>query len=324
MRLEGKRAIVTGSSSGIGRSIARLLAAEGTRVVINARGSGAAGKQAIDDVVEEIRAAGGQAIGVAGAVDDPVFAEMLVDECVAAFGGVDILINNAAIYSDEAIGPVEGCSIDTWHRTLSVNLNAPFYMARAALPHMKQQRWGRIINAASYAGTGKMGGSAYSTSKAALFGLGRAMAADYGPYGITVNTYNPEALTAMGDSRDPAAFQAMIDRWIDRGFRTKAEVDYLLRLNGPDGIAPWVTYLCTDAASYINGHVFAVEGRRVAMLSAPDEERVLFRDCQAQGPWKLEELEQMAPLVFPVENRFPLRTDEVLDRWDAELAVIAA
>jgi 3-oxoacyl-[acyl-carrier protein] reductase len=319
MRLQGRAAVVTGSSSGIGRSIALSLAGEGAAVVINARGSRAGGTGAIDAVVDEIRAAGGQAIGIAGAVDDAAVVARLVDGCVAAFGRIDILVNNAAIYSEAAIGPVEGCPIDEWQRILSVNLNAVFYGARAAIPHMKRQRWGRILNAGSFAGTGQMGGSAYCASKAALFGLGRAMAADYGPYGITVNTYNPEAVTAMGDVQDPAAYTAMIARWLDRGFRNQAEVDYLVGLKGPDGVAPWVTYLCTEEGGALNGHVFAVEGRRVALLGGPDEERVLVRDYEAAGPWALDELARMAPLAFPLPNRWPRRDDIVLDRWDAEL-----
>jgi NAD(P)-dependent dehydrogenase (short-subunit alcohol dehydrogenase family) len=317
--LHGKTAIVTGSSTGIGRAIAEELARQGARVVINARGSRAAGVAEIDSVVQDIRNAGGEAIGVAGAVDDPAFASTLVNACMDSFGRLDILINNAGIYSDQAIGPVDQCSIDEWRRIMSVNLDAVFQLSREALPIMKRQRWGRILNAASFAGTGKMGGSAYSASKAALFGLGRAMAGDYGPWGITVNTYCPEATTDMGNSVDPAALQAMVDYWADRGFRSQSEIDYIMGLKGPEGIAPFITYLCLPEADAINGHVFSVEGRRIALLAAPDEERILFRDdYDSRGPWRVTELQAVAPMAFPLTNTWPARSEEQLSRWEQE------
>jgi NAD(P)-dependent dehydrogenase (short-subunit alcohol dehydrogenase family) len=315
MKLKGKRAIVTGSSSGIGRDIALFLARAGARVVVNARGLGANGTAAIDAVVDEIRVAGGEAVGIAGAVDNPAFAEALVAQCVAHLGGIDILINNAAILIPEALGPVGDCSLDAWEQTLRVNLFGPFYTSRAALPHMIKQRWGRIINAGSYAGLGWMGGSGYSTAKSGLFGMSRAMAADYGPYGITVNVYNPEAMTTMNDDLI-VPFDQVIQHWVNRGFRTQAEAEYIKGNGGPEGISPWIAYLCSDAADYINGEVFAVESRRIALVAPPDETRVLFRDFGKNGPWSLDELSSLAPLAFPVANRWPRRTGEALAQWE--------
>lgn len=311
MRLQGKRAVVTGSSMGIGRAIALLLAREGARVVVNARGSGA-----IDAVVDEIRAAGGEAIGVAGPVDDPDFADALVARCVADFGGIDILINNAAILDEESLGPLGACSTDTWRRTMAVNLDGPFHTCRAALPHMIAQRWGRIVNAGSFAGTGRMGGAAYSASKSALFGMSRAMAADYGPYGITVNVYNPEARTDMGDMVNEEHRAAVFARWVTRGYRTREEAAYYADLGYPEGVAPWVAYLCTDPAARFNGRVFAVERRRVAMLGEPDEARLLFQDAAADGPWTLDMLDRLAPLAFPVANAWPRREGAALEAWE--------
>jgi 3-oxoacyl-[acyl-carrier protein] reductase len=311
MRLKGKRAIVTGSSAGIGKSIALMLAAEGASVVINARGA-----DKMNAVVAEIRGAGGTAIGVAGPVDDERFCNELIDRCVGEFGGLDILINNAAVYSIEAIGQLSACSTAEWMRIMGVNLHAPFFLCRAALPHMIAQRWGRIINAASYAGTGKMGGSAYSVSKSALFGLTRALAADYGPYGITSNAFNPEAITAMGNTVDPEIAKAMRRRYVEKGWRAEHELDYLNSIGGPDAIAPFVTYLCLDEADYLNGHTFALESRRIALLETPDEERILYRDHARQGIWSLEELRTMAPLAFPLSNTWPRRTGEALARWE--------
>ena len=308
MKLKGKRIVVTGSSMGIGREIALLLAVEGAQVVINARRS-----DAVDTVVAEIRAKGGTAVGVVGAVDDPAFAKELIAQCVSQFGGIDVLVNNAAILSPEALGPVTECSQEMWEQILRVNLNGPMTTCRAALPHMVKQRWGRIINAGSYAGLGWMGGSAYIAAKSALFGLTRAMAADYGPYGITANVYNPEASSAMND---PAVFAQAFQHWVDRGYRTEAEAKYFANIGDGSGVAPWVAYLASDAADYINGQVFAVESRRIAMVALPEEEKVLFHDFKQNGPWSLDKLSALAPLVFPVENRWPRRVGEDLERWE--------
>lgn len=310
MKLEGKRAVITGSSAGIGRSIALKLAEEGAKIVVNARGA-----DAVNAVVAEIQAAGGQATGFCGSVDDEAVAQALVGHCVDSFGGIDILINNAAIFGQESIGPVGGCPSDIWRQTLSVNLNGPFYLSKAALPYLTEQRWGRIINASSLAGTGKLGGSAYSVSKAALIGLTRSMAADYGPYGITVNGYNPEALTAMGDSHDADAYEAFLTYLENRGLRTAADSAYNRGTGGPDAIAPWIAYLCTDAADYLNGQVFAVESRRIAMLAMLEEERVLFRDHGVSGLWSVDELAEIAPVSFRVANAWPRRTGAALDAW---------
>lgn len=317
MLLKGKSAIVTGSSAGIGRAIAEELARQGARVVINARGSRPEGVAEIERVAQGICDAGGEAIAVPGAVDDPAFAPRLIGAAVEAFGTLDILVNNAAIYSEQAIGPVDQCPVDEWRRVMAVNLDGVFQLCREALPILKRNRWGRILNAASFAGTGKMGGSAYSVSKAALYGLGRAMAADYGPWGITVNTYCPEATTDMGNAIDPAALKAMMDYWLDRGFRTQSEIDYITGLKGPEGIAPFVTYLCLPEADRINGHVFAVEGRRVALMGAPDEDRVLYRDdYDSRGPWRVDELRALAPMAFPLANQWPARDEAQLTTWE--------
>jgi 3-oxoacyl-[acyl-carrier protein] reductase len=316
MRLQGKRALVTGSSRSIGRAIARLLAKEGVKVVINSRGSDSAGLQAVDEVVEEIRASGGTAIGLPGTVDHSDSAKKLIDGCVEAFGGIDILINNAGIYGIESVAPVTECSEDAWQQTISVNLTGVFYTCRAALPHMVRQRWGRIINAGSVAGTGRFGGSAYSASKAALFGLGRSMAADYGPYGITINTYNPEAHPV----EDTSYYPAVVQRWVERGYVGPAEAAFRAGMGGPEGVAPWIAYLCTEEAAYLNGQVFAVDARRVALLGDPDENRVLFRPVASAAAWSIDSLSSAAPMAFPVRNYWPRRTGADLARWESPLS----
>lgn len=318
MILAGKNAVVTGSSNGIGRAIASFFAAQGANVVLNARGSGERGAAALADAVDEARAKGVKAIGIGGAVDDPAVAEQLIARCVSEFGGIDILVNNAGIFDHETIGPVDGCSLDAWHRTVSTNLNGAFYTCRAALPHMKKQRAGRILNASSLAGLGVMGGSAYPATKAAVVGLTRAIAADYGPWGITANAYNPEAATDMGASNDPAVFAVWMDYLVDRGLRTRPECEYSLGVVPPEGITAILAYLCSDGAANLNGQVVAMEGRRIALLSWPEERRILYRDFAQQGPFTIEELERLAPLFLAETNRWPKRDEETLTRWEAQ------
>ncbi len=312
MKLRNKRALVTGSSRSIGREIAKLLALEGARVVVNARGSDVEGQRAIEDVVREIRAIGGWAKAIPGSVESSDSAQRLIDQSVEALGGIDILINNAGIYGPEFTGPVTQCSDEVWRRTLSTNLDAVFYTCRAALPHMVKQKWGRIINAGSVGGTGQFGGSAYTASKSALFGLGRGMAADYGPYGITVNTYNPEAHA----TKDTSYFAAEVQRWLDRGYVDRGEAAFRSGMGGAAGVAPWIAYLCTDEAASLNGQVFAVDARRIALLGDLGEDKILFRDAASDGPWSVELLTAAAPLAFPVQNRWPARFGDDMANWE--------
>jgi NAD(P)-dependent dehydrogenase (short-subunit alcohol dehydrogenase family) len=316
MILANKRVVVTGSSSGIGRSIALYFADQGAKVVINARGSGANGKQALKEVVSSIQGNGGTAVSIAAPIDDPESAKSIIDCCVDHFGGIDILVNNAAILSPSSLGPAGDCPIDEWNQVLQINLNGAFYVTRAALPHMQKQRWGRILNAASYAGTGRMGGSAYSTSKAGLIGFTSALAGDYGPYGITSNVYNPEAQTPMGDNDNPEVYEQMVNYWLTRGYKTPADIRYIEKLGPPEGVAPWLAYLCTEDAANINGQVFALESRRIALLSRFNEERALYHDFAREGALSQERLAELAPIVFPVENPWPALDEASLEKWE--------
>ena len=308
MRLKDKRAVVTGSSAGIGRSIALALAAEGASVVLNARGGAA-----VDAVVEEIRGAGGKAVGLAGSVSEPEFADALVACCIDSFGGIDILINNAGVYNPVPAGK---CSLELWRETLAINLDGAFNTIHAAMPHMTAQRWGRILNAGSQSFTGVNGGAAYPASKGALVSLTRAIATDYGRYGITANVYNPEAITAMGADNDPEAFRNLFRWWREHGYMSEAEMQFKFGVGGPEGVAPWVVYLCSDAGDRFNGEVFAVDHRRIGNVSRPTEERVLWRDAARQGPWTQEELQAIGGYGLPGENRWPRRSEEQIASWE--------
>ncbi|MGE0388244.1 MAG: SDR family NAD(P)-dependent oxidoreductase [Gammaproteobacteria bacterium] len=306
MRLEGRRAVVTGSSQGMGRDIALLLARQGASVVVNARGSGPTGTKALQDVADEINDGGGRAIACPGAVNDIRDAERIIQACVEGFGGIDILVNNAGVLG---LGAVDNCSPEHWREVLDINLNGTYYCTHFAVKHMRRQRWGRVVHATSEAALGVLGGACYAASKGAVISLTCAMARDLGMYGITVNAYNPEARSRLSDGHSDEYFVNMLESMVRRGFMERARIDYLKDMGPSEAIAPWVVYLCTEDASYLNGRVFAVEARRIAMLALQEEERVLYRDHARHGVWSLDELAGIAPVAFPVHNRWARRSE---------------
>jgi NAD(P)-dependent dehydrogenase (short-subunit alcohol dehydrogenase family) len=318
MRFEGKNAIVTGSTRGIGREIALLLAREGAKVVVNGRGMGPDGPGTnmtdMDAVVEEIRAADGVAVGCAGAVQDFELARKLVETCYESFGSVDILVNNAGVPGGLS---VEACPPEYWNDTIGANLSGSFYCAHHAVPHMKKQRWGRILNCGSWSVTGRLGGSCYPASKAGLSGLTRAMAYSLGSWGITTNCYWPDARTAMTDqgSEGDELFVELVGSWHLRGWISDAERDHIAGIHGPEGVAPFVVFLCTEEADSINGCIFNVEAGRICLLPEPDPVAVLYRDVDREGPWSLDELSRVVPRSFGarLRNPQPKRPQEELD-----------
>ena len=305
--LAGRRAVVTGSSQGMGFEIAKLLVEEGVNVVLNARGS--AGAAEVETGASSLNAVGpGRAIARRGPVNDIGFAEELIAACVETFGGIDILVNNAGITGGAKGSAVDRVPIERWRDVLDVNLNGSFYTARFAIPHMKQQRWGRVVHCTSGAAFGSIGGSCYAASKGALVSLTYAMAADFGMFGVTTNAYNPQARSRLSDSA-PGGFEKMLGARLHGGYCDEAEYEYCLGFQGPEAIAPWIAYLCLDEASYLNGRVFGVEGRRVGLHAAPVEERIIWRDQDRDAPWSLGDLRRIAPKAFPVKNRWPQRSE---------------
>src|SRR5581483_3212165 len=182
MRLEGKVALVTGASRGIGRAIAVSFASEGAAV-------GCLATKPPADTVAEIERAGGRAVEIAGDVSSPADAEFAVDVVVTKFGRLDILVNNAGITQD---GLLLKMSDEAWHRVLEVNLTGAFYMTRVAAKPMLKQRAGRIVNIASIVGlSGQAGQANYAASKAGLVGLTKSVAKEFGSRGITCNVIAP-------------------------------------------------------------------------------------------------------------------------------------
>jgi 3-oxoacyl-[acyl-carrier protein] reductase len=241
LELEGRVALVTGASRGIGRAIALRLAAQGATVIAGARGTNA---QAVAD---EIVAAGGRATAVALDITDPASVDAAVAGALAAHQRVDILVNNAGITKDQLMLRMKR---EDWDAVLNTNLTGAYTCVQAVLKTMVKQRAGRIINITSVVGqAGNAGQVNYAASKAGLIGFTKALALEVASRGITVNAVAP----------------GLIETDMTKGISEGAHEEWaaripLKRLGTPDDIANAVTFLASDEASYITGQVLAVNG----------------------------------------------------------------
>ena len=243
--LEGRTAVVTGSGRNIGRAIALALAAEGANLVIN----GHRDATAVEEVVTEIVAAGGAAVGVMADVASPADVERLVAEAVRAFGTVDIAVSNVGVRRQQSF---EDISIDDWHATLAVNLNACFYLAHFVLPAMRERGWGRIIHISGYDGwTGHIGLRAHNvTAKAGMHGLTKAIAREYGGHGVTANTVAPGAIRTV---RDPSQYSHLDTSAIKARLAVPS-------FGQPDDVAAGCVYLAGESGRFVTGQVIHVNG----------------------------------------------------------------
>ncbi len=242
MRLEGKVAIVTGATSGMGRATAYLFAKEGAKVVVTGRNEARA-----KEVVDNIKADGGEAIYLLGDASDLAFADEIVNKTVEAYGTIDILVNNAGMLS---MSSLEAVGMEEWDKVFRVNVDSALRLAQLVAPIMKAKGKGVIVNVASVASFAAHHGFApYISSKHAMAGLSKSMAWELGPE-IRVNAIAPGAIhTAMVDSiGGPSVLQGMID-----GCPLK-------RVGQPDDIATVALFLATDDSAFIDGQVIKVDG----------------------------------------------------------------
>lgn len=234
-------ALVTGASRGIGRAIALKLASHGATVVALARGDHAQG------VADAIAAAGGKADAVAADVTDPAAIGAVVDGALERHGRLDILVNNAGITRDQLLMRMKR---DDWDAVLSTNLTAAFTTTQAVLRTMIRQRSGRIINITSIVGQqGNAGQANYAASKAGLIGFTKAIALEVASRNITVNAVAPGLIDT---EMTQALAEATHAEWA-------AKIP-MKRLGAVDDVANAVVFLASDEASYITGHVLAVNG----------------------------------------------------------------
>jgi NAD(P)-dependent dehydrogenase (short-subunit alcohol dehydrogenase family) len=288
-KLKGRVAIVTGSGQGIGKAVAMTLAAEGAKVVTNNRRAGTEGGDAAT-VADEIKAAGGEAIPFFGSVSDFKEAQKAVQMAVSSFGRIDIIVNNAG---SDAPKMVWNMSEEEWDLSIDSYLKSSFNCIRHATPLMREQKWGRIINTTSTAWLGAVGHCNYSAAKAGIVGLTRAVAREVGRYGVTCNAYAPTAGTRFTLSEDvKTGFQNRLDR----GLITKERYEELMHPPGPETVAPFVAYLCTNEAANINGQVFDVTYPNIAIYSESARAKTI---TQEKGKlFTVDELIKLVPAVL--------------------------
>ncbi len=265
--LDGKTALVTGAGRGIGRGIAIALAAAGAKVVVNDLGASLAGegteKGPADQVVDEIKKAGGTAAANYGSVSDFGQAAAMVEQAVKAWGRIDILIHVAGILRDRM---VFNMTEDEWDIVLAVHLKGAFNTTRAASVHMREQKGGRIVNMSSVSALGAAGQPNYAAAKAGILGLTWSTANALGKYGVTANAILPSGATRMIDStpRGRAVFE-QTGKWPSEQAKG-TERD-------PDNVAPLVVYLASDAAAGVNGQAFHSFGYGYTLLAQPQAVR---------------------------------------------------
>jgi NAD(P)-dependent dehydrogenase (short-subunit alcohol dehydrogenase family) len=264
--LEGRSAVVTGSGRGIGRAIAEALAAQGASVIVADVGASIGGDGADPSPAREVaQAIGKKAIAFTESVASPGVARQLVETAVKSFGGIDIVVNNAAILRDAFVFRADPRD---WDAVIRNNLSAAFYLINAASAVMREQGksgrggkngydWGRIVNIVSSAGLyGNLGQAAYASAKAGLFGLTRVAAMDLQRAAITVNAVAPFARTRVTDIIQPANEAQKI-------YKERA-----LKI-GAHHVANLVTALCAPAAKGITGQLLGVRGREVFLFGQP-------------------------------------------------------
>ena len=268
--LDGKVAIVTGAGGGIGRAHALLLAREGAAVVVNDLGGSRDGTGAshnmADQVVDEIKAAGGRAVANYGSVTDKSDAQGMVDQAVEAFGQIDILIANAGILRDKSFKNMDDAM---WDAVINVHLRGTYLTVKAAYDRMLEQgSGGRIVVTSSTSGLlGNFGQTNYGAAKAGIAGFMRCLWLEGLKYGITVNVLAPTAMSRMTADILPEGVQDKFP---------------------PENISPAIVWLCTDEAKDVSGRQFLIGGNSVQLLSwqlTPIADKPLD-----QGTWDVSEI----------------------------------
>jgi NAD(P)-dependent dehydrogenase (short-subunit alcohol dehydrogenase family) len=278
--LKDRVAVVTGAGRGIGREIAMLMARLGARVVVNDYGGSEVGqgvsRSPADDVVAEIRGAGGAAVASYDSVASLEGGRRIVQAAVDSFGRVDIVVNNAGILRDRMIFNM---SEEEWDAVIDTHLKGTFAVTRAAAPYFKERRWGRFINMTSTSGlVGNVGQANYAAAKLGIVGFTKVVALDMARYNVTANCISPFAWTRMIGTI-PTETEAQ-----------KARVEKVKKMS-PAHIAPVAAFLASDHAREVSGQILGVRGKEIILFG---HMRPVMRVHHAEG-WTPERIAEMFP-----------------------------
>jgi NAD(P)-dependent dehydrogenase (short-subunit alcohol dehydrogenase family) len=300
MMLKGKVAVVTGAARGVGREIALLMSRQGARVVVNDYGGSEVGtgadRKPADEVVDEIRRGGGEAVPNYESVATMAGGQSIIKTAIDAFNRIDIVVNNAGILRDRMIFNM---SEEEWDAVINTHLKGTFAVTRAAAPIMREQKWGRVINMTSTSGLiGNVGQANYAAAKLGIFGLTKVTALDMARYNVTANCISPFAWTRMIGTI-PTETETQ-----------KARVEKIKKLS-PAHIAPVAAFLASDAAKDVTGQVFGVRGKEIMLFS---HERPIMRVHLDEG-WTAERLAEMFPGTLQ-HHLVPLETSGQYFNYD--------
>lgn len=298
--LQDKVVLVTGAGGGIGRELALALAAEGASVLVNDLGSSVAGegqdRSRAQAVVDEIRAAGGEASANGDSVADWAAAHRMVEQALDTFGRIDAVINNAGILRDRFF---HNMSADEWRTVIDVHLNGTFYVSRAAAPHFKAQQSGAYIHMTSTSGLiGNFGQANYSAAKLGIVALSKSIALDMAKFGVRSNCISPFAYSRMIGSipTDTPEQQARVER---------------LQRMQTHQIAPLAVYLASEAAREVSGQIFAVRANEIFLIS----QNRPIRSLHSGDGWTAQSIAERAMPALRA-SFYPLERSPDVFNWD--------